>query len=337
MVQNQKRRQEGIMGKIDKDQLELFPDLGEVKVSLVERTRIRQPKFGNMSNIFVDRSSEIAHPLFERAKGYFLDERNKAYWAGMMDGDISIFSRTNNKDLFQVSLELANDAAEPVFELAELFDLGISQIDRKKKNQVPTLKTTLSSVKAIIFCFNIYEYIHCTERRNRFRTFLKNSGFGDDILDRPVKPMTWDYIAGLFDSEGNAEMELRQKGKYRSYTLACKITNSDESILKPLKQFFKDNNYELGSENARKGPMSYKKYHSTPELKKKWDDSHLKTVRDIRIKPGKFSQNLYRVYEELMPKIKIKHKIQSMKDTQQYIEMDVAIRGKNGKMFHMSN
>jgi hypothetical protein len=83
--------------------------------------------------------------------------------------------------------------------------------------------------------------------------------------------------------------------------------------------------------------MSYKKYHSTPELKKKWDDSHLKMVRDIRIKPGKFSQNLYRVYEELMPRIKIKHKIQSMKDTQQYIEMDVAIKGKNGKMFHMSN
>ena len=77
MVQNPTRQQEGIMGKIDKDQLELFPNLGEVKVSLIERIRIRQPKFGNMSSIFVDRSSEIAHPLFERAKGYFLDERNR--------------------------------------------------------------------------------------------------------------------------------------------------------------------------------------------------------------------------------------------------------------------
>jgi len=325
------------MGKINPLQLELFPNLGEVKVSLRESTRIREPEYGIMNSIFVDKYGETAHPLFERAKGYFLNERNRAYWAGMMDGDMSIFSQTYNKDSFQVSLELANDAAEPIFELAELFDLGITQIDKKKKNQVPVLRTTLSSVKAVVFCYNIYEYIHCTERRNRFRIFLNNSGFGDQILDKPVKPMTWDYIAGLFDSEGNAEMELRKKGKYRSYTLACKITNSDESILEPLKQFFKDHNYELGSENARKGSMSYKKYHSTPELKKKWDEHRYKVVRDIRIKNGKFSQNLYRIYEELMPRIKIKHKIQSMKDTQQYIEMDVAIKGKNGKMFHMSN
>ena len=114
------------MGKIDKDQLELFPDIGQVKVSLVERTKVRQPEYGIMSSIFVDKYGETAHPLFERAKGYFLDERNRAYWAGMMDGDISIFSRTDNKNLFQVSLELANDAAEPVFELAELFDLDYS-------------------------------------------------------------------------------------------------------------------------------------------------------------------------------------------------------------------
>jgi len=194
------------MGKINPLQLELFPNLGEVKVSLRESTRIREPEYGIMNSIFVDKYGETAHPLFERAKGYFLNERNRAYWAGMMDGDMSIFSQTYNKDSFQVSLELANDAAEPIFELAELFDLGITQIDKKKKNQVPVLRTTLSSVKAVVFCYNIYEYIHCTERRNRFRIFLNNSGFGDQILDRPVKPMTWDYIAGLFDSEGNAEM-----------------------------------------------------------------------------------------------------------------------------------
>ena len=326
------------MGKIDKDQLELFPDLGEVKVSLRESTRIRQPEFGVMKSIFVDRSLEIAHPLFERAKGYFLNERNQAYWAGMMDGDMSIFAQTNNKENFQVSLELANDAAEPIFELAELFDLGITQIDKKKKNQVPVLRTTLSHVKAVVFCFNIYPFVHSDSRKERIKKFLKNVGFDDELLNKPTKPMTWDYIAGLFDSEGNAEMELRTKTKkkYRSYTMACKITNSDESILKPLKQFFIDQGYELGSENARKGVMSYRKYHSTPELKKQWDESHLKVVRDIRIKNGKFSENLNRIYKELIPRIKINHKIQSMKDTRLYIKMDKGIRG-NGKMFHVSN
>ena len=71
MVQNQKRRQEGIMGKIDKDQLELFPDIGQVKVSLIERKRIRQPKFGNMNSIFVDRSSEIAILCLKEQKVIF--------------------------------------------------------------------------------------------------------------------------------------------------------------------------------------------------------------------------------------------------------------------------
>jgi len=165
-------RQEGIMGKINPLQLELFPNLGEVKVSLRENIRIREPEYGVMSNIFVDKYGETAHPLFERAKGYFLNERNRAYWAGMMDGDLSIFPKTHNKNSFQVSLELANDAAEPIFELAELFDLGISQIDKKKKNQVPTLRTTLSSVKAIVFCYNIYEYIHPQIGRDFLKTYI---------------------------------------------------------------------------------------------------------------------------------------------------------------------
>jgi len=333
MVQNQKRRQEGIMGKIDKDQLELFPDIGKVKVKLTNtvRTKVRISKYGKMNSIFIDKLGETVHPLIERIKGYFLNDRNKAYWAGMMDGDASIYRGEPNKlNNWQVCLELKQSAAEPVFEFAELFDSYITEIDTKNKNAEASLRSIISGPRAIIFCYFINEYIYSDERKSRIAKCLKEAGFEDEHINVPRKPINWDYIAGIFDSEGSAEMELRQSGKSKNYKMSFKITNSDQSITEPIREFFKSKNYMFHSDNARKGSMSYKKYHSTPELKKKWDESHLKEVRDVRIDPGKDQIHLCTLYDELIPRIKIGHKIKSMEDTQKYVYLKKRLRGLNG-------
>ena len=81
-------------------------------------------------------------------KNFSISERQ--YFAGMMDGDgyIGVRIPKNRKNLkLSVVLELRHDHAEPVYRLAELFDLSIS-----KKNLFSSKKYTAFCKSRIIRC-----------------------------------------------------------------------------------------------------------------------------------------------------------------------------------------
>jgi hypothetical protein len=96
-------------------------------------------------------------PIFKEIKTNFSVDLKK-YYAGMIDGDGRIIF---NKKRLVCALELTENAAFPVIELSNIFDLTISRRVRTGKNNKtkPTLMINMYGFKAKWFLINIYPYL----------------------------------------------------------------------------------------------------------------------------------------------------------------------------------
>ena len=198
------------------------------------------------SKIFVIRESSSKNTRdvegISRWMGENFSVSERQYFAGMMDGDgyVGVRFPKNRKHLkLSVVLDLRHDHAEPIYKLAELFDLSISKrIYLVAKNTQPSVKVELSGVKARLFLICIYPYM--LEKKKRIKEILLK-------LDCPEKHLpdkrefSLEYLAGYIDAEGSVCFRLlhgkNKNGNISScYRYYLTLSSNDGDHLQYIKQ-----------------------------------------------------------------------------------------------------
>tara|TARA_R110000851_G_scaffold88871_1_gene193896 strand:- start:31 stop:921 length:891 start_codon:yes stop_codon:yes gene_type:complete len=248
-------------------------------------------------------------------KNFSISERQ--YFAGMMDGDgyVGVRIPKDRKHLkLSVVLELRHDHAEPIYRLAELFDLSIAKrIYLKRKNTKPSLKVELSGVKARLFLICIYPYM--LEKKKRTREILLKLDCPERHLSE-TREFSLEYLAGYIDAEGSVHFKLsHQKTKVGNITSAYRyyltLTSNDKDHL----QYVKQNLIKLGYDHFRKNYVNtHKAEKKSPRLgtnPDKWNDT-------THIILGGSHKQLSKLYKNVEPFMLIKHKKDNMKSTIRY-------------------
>jgi len=263
-----------------------------------------------------DENNELL-PIFKKIKTNF-SVALKKYYAGMIDGDGNII-KENKKRKLQCKLELTEDAALPITELADIFDLSVSKRVRsgeKYKNTKPTLTVILSGFKAKFFLINIYPYM--LEKKEECKASLISAGCPEHFFEDPFmeyRKFSYEYLAGYTDAEGCIGM---YKYINKAYTFHYCLTSTN----------FEQINFI--SKNLKKDGF---------KIKIKTDN--YKRIRDGIEKTYKTSYQLYvngshkdltKLYNKLLPFMKIEKKIKRMKNTIKYNEISNMIDRRKNEM-----
>ena len=274
------------------------------------------------SKIFVIRQSSSKNTRdvesISRWMGKNFSVSERQYFAGMMDGDgyVGLRIPKNRKHLkLSVVLDLRHDHAEPVYRLAELFDLSISKrVYIERTNTQPSVKIDLSGVKARLFLICIYPYM--LEKKKRIKEVLLKLGCPERHLPEE-REFSLEYLAGYIDAEGSVCFKLRHhKNKTGSINSAYRyfltLSSNDGDHL----QYIKQNLIKLGYDHFRKDYVNtYKKEKRTPSTKNRNPDKWKDTTNVIL---GGTPKQLSKFYKKIEPFMLIKHKKDNMKSTISY-------------------
>ena len=274
------------------------------------------------SKIFVIRESSSKNTRnvegISRWMGENFSVSERQYFAGMMDGDGYVGARfpKNRKNLkLSVVLDLRHDHAEPVYRLAELFDLSISKrVYLERTNTQPSIKVELSGVKARLFLICIYPYM--LEKKKRIKEILIKLDCPEKHLP-DTREFSLEYLAGYIDAEGSVCFRLNHSktkaGNISSfYSYYLTLTSNDTNHL----QYVKENLIELGYDHFRKDYVNtYKTEKKAPARKnrnpEKWNDTTCVIL-------GGTTKQLSKLYKNVEPFMLIKHKKDNMKSTIRY-------------------
>ena len=274
------------------------------------------------SKIFVIRESSSKNTRdvegISRWMGENFSVSERQYFAGMMDGDgyVGVRIPKNRKHLkLSVVLDLRHDHAEPVYRLAELFDLSISKrVYTERTNTQPSVKVELAGVKARLFLICIYPYM--LEKKKRIKEILLK-------LDCPEKHLpdkrefSLEYLAGYIDAEGSVCFRLNHSktkaGNISScYSYYLTLTSNDTNHL----QYVKENLIKLGYDHFRKDYVNtYKSEKKAPARENRNPDKWNDTTHVIL---GGTTKQLSKLYKNVEPFMLIKHKKDNMKSTITY-------------------
>ena len=121
---------------------------------------IYESKTKHLRYLFDEQGNAL--PIYNDILDKFTAEE-KAYYAGMIDGDGSI-QYLKRKDRpgkkLKIVLELKEVNAEPLTELANIFDLSVRRkIYDVKTNTQPTLVCEFGKAKAEVFLFMVYPHL----------------------------------------------------------------------------------------------------------------------------------------------------------------------------------
>jgi len=246
-------------------------------------------------------------PIFKEIKTNFSVDLKK-YYAGMIDGDGRIMFRGGR---LVCALELNENAAFPVIELSNIFDLNISRRVRTGKNNKtkPTLMINISGFKAKWFLINIYPYL--LEKKEKCKTFLISVGcpehfFEDSFME--YRKFSYEYLAGYTDAEGCI-------GMYRNknyYTFHYSLSSTNFKQLNFISEKLKEDGFKVN-------------VYSQKRQKDNW-----KTKYQLHVRGG--HKDRAKLYNKLLPFIKIKHKIERMKNTIKYNEISNMIDRRKNEM-----
>jgi len=252
-------------------------------------------------------------------KNFSISERQ--YFAGMMDGDgyIGVRIPKNRKNLkLSVVLELRHDHAEPVYRLAELFDLSISKrIYLVAKNTQPSVKVELSGVKARLFLICIYPYM--LEKKKRTKEILVKLDCPEKHLP-DTREFSLEYLAGYIDAEGSVCFKLlhtkTKTGKIGScYRYYLTLSSNDGDHL----QYIKQNLIKLGYDHFRKDFVNtYKKEKAKTKLPARKNTNPDKWKDTTNVILGGNPKQLSKFYKKIEPFMLIKYKKDNMKSTITY-------------------
>jgi len=242
----------------------------------------------------------------------------RQYFAGMMDGDgyVGVRIPKNRKHLkLSVVLDLRHDHAEPVYRLAELFDLSISKrVYTERTNTQPSVKVELSGVKARLFLICIYPYM--LEKKKRIKEILLKLDCPEKHLP-DTREFSLEYLAGYIDAEGSVCFRLNHSktkaGNISScYSYYLTLTSNDTNHL----QYVKENLIKLGYDHFRKDYVNtYKTEKKAPARDNRNPDKWNDTTHVIL---GGTTKQLSKLYKNVEPFMLIKHKKDNMKSTITY-------------------
>jgi len=242
----------------------------------------------------------------------------RQYFAGMMDGDgyVGVRIPKNRKHLkLSVVLDLRHDHAEPVYRLAELFDLSISKrVYTERTNTQPSVKVELSGVKARLFLICIYPYM--LEKKKRIKEILLKLDCPEKHLP-DTREFSLEYLAGYIDAEGSVCFRLNhtktKAGNISScYSYYLTLTSNDTDHL----QYVKENLIKLGYDHFRKDYVNtYKSEKKAPARENRNPDKWNDTTHVIL---GGTTKQLSKLYKNVEPFMLIKHKKDNMKSTITY-------------------
>ena len=172
----------------------------------INSTKIRESKTLFMRNACDENLNLL--PFFKDVGDKFPVHLRK-YFAGMIDGDGTIVTHKNNGAL-RCGLELTEDAASCIAQIADIFDLTVRRCTRsgeRYKNYKPSLKIEFAGAKVKFFLLGIYPYL--LEKKERCRQLLISKGCPKDIFEEPDmkdRKFSYVYLAGYTDAEGSITM-----------------------------------------------------------------------------------------------------------------------------------
>jgi len=281
-----------------REQLELFPK----KIKKTKTIIIRQ---SNSTGI-----REWNDVMTSIAKNFNISDRK--YFAGMMDGDGSFYTRKKHSNSIVINLNLRHDHAEPIFKLAELFDLTISKVFRlNNKNAQPSLKIEIAGIKAKLLLYCIYPYL--LEKKDIAKKILTKLMCPEEYLPKEKK-FSFEYLAGYTDAEGCVDFKLRHNktkiGNISSvYIMRYILTSNDNNHL----QFIKKQLIDRGFDHFRKD------YIATYKNVKKRKGRNPETWKNTTyLTLGGSPNQLSNFYKNVEPFMLIKHKKDNMRHTISY-------------------
>lgn len=261
----------------------------------------------------IDENNELL-PIFKKIKTNFSADLKK-YYAGMIDGDGRISFR--GKSLI-CTLELSENAALPITELADIFDLTISKrvrLGKKYKNTKPSLMITLAGLKAKFFLINIYPYM--LEKKEECKASLISAGCPEHFFEDPFmeyRKFSYEYLAGYTDAEGCIGIYQNKK---KSYSFVYSLTSTN----------FKQINFI--SKNLKQEGFKVKILKDNYKRTRDGIEKTFKTAYQLYVKGG--HKGKVKLYNKLLPFMKMEKKIEKMKNTLKYNEISNWInRRKNG-------
>ena len=266
-----------------------------------------------------DENNELL-PIFKKIKTNF-SVALKKYYAGMIDGDGSITKedKKNKRKKLYCKLELTEDAALPVTELADIFDLSVSKRVRsgeKYKNTKPTLMITIAGLKGKLFLINIYPYM--LEKKEECKTSLISAGCPKHFFEDPFmeyRKFSYEYLAGYTDAEGHIGVYLSKKS---SYFFFYSLTSTN----------FKQINFI--SKNLKKDGFKIKIRTDDYKRTKDGIEKTYKTSYQLHVKGG--HKDKVKLYNKLLPFMKMENKIKKMKNTIKYNEISNMIDRRKNEM-----
>ena len=277
------------------------------------------------SKIFLIKESSSNHTKDVEGISKWMGENfsisERQYFAGMMDGDgyVGVRIPKDRKHLkLSVVLELRHDHAEPIYRLAELFDLSIAKrIYLKRKNTKPSLKVELSGVKARLFLICIYPYM--LEKKKRTKEILLKLDCPERHLP-DTREFSLEYLAGYIDAEGSVCFRLNHSktkaGNITSfYSYYLTLTSNDTNHL----QYVKENLIKLGYDHFRKDYVNtYKTEKAKTKLPARENRNPDKWNDTTHVILGGTTKQLSKLYKNVEPFMLIKHKKDNMKSTITY-------------------
>ena len=246
-------------------------------------------------------------------KNFNVEDRQ--YFGGMIDGDGCIRLRKKNQKFneLEIVLELRYDHAEPVYKLAELFDLSIFKKSHLiKKNTQPSVAVRIYGVKAKLFLMCIYPYL--LEKKEKCKKLLLEIGCPEKHLPKK-REFSLEYLAGYTDAEGCITFKLthnkiKNTGNIcSSYKHQYKLSSNDLEHL----QYIKKNLIDLGFDHFQADYiLDYKNVKEGRNRNpRKW-----KPTGNISL--GGTHKLLSKFYKEIEPLLLIKNKKDNMKSTIRY-------------------
>ena len=273
---------------------------------------IYKSKTKNLRSLFDKKGNEL--PIYNDILDKFTtDER--AYYAGMIDGDgcISYAKRKNRPGKrLKIVLELKEVNAEPLAELANIFDLSV----RRKiyydtnTNTKPSLMCEFGKAKAEIFLIMIYP--HLLEKKMLVKNILTDLKYPAEYLTND-KQFSYAYLAGYTDAEGCITFKLRHqkgwkgKGITSNYNCSYRLTSNNFGHLAYLKNQLEEKGYEFNKDQILNYKNVKQREGRNPD---KWKSTKVLII-------GGWEQ-LSSLYKSLLKYSKINNKRQLMKRTQQY-------------------
>ena len=227
------------------------------------------------------------------------------YYAGLIDGDGAIGWNSYRSKTIRIQINLTEEAAEPIFDLAEKLDLKLSRSVQTKhfkvtqnKNGNPVINLNIYREKAWFFLILIYPYL--LEKKEKAKEMLttKFRGFLE-CHDRRMhqRQFSMPYLAGYSDAEAHFKYKYNKKSGFNFvYIIHSTAIGHIDYLGEQLCRLGYNVRYGLVKNNGKNRPSKRISISNLPDLRKLY--SHL--IMFAKIKRKKRAMTMTQFYMDYL-------------------------------------